>query len=72
MFDASKTQSLTVTIGVQVNGKVRATLELSSSATEEEALSIARSNEVVAKWLSQGEVKRAVYVTGKIINFVVA
>jgi len=70
-FDSSKTTGATVTIGVQINGKVRATVELKSDATEEEALVAARANETVAKWLSSGEEKRAVYVTGKIINFVV-
>jgi leucyl-tRNA synthetase len=70
-FDASKIVATTVQIGVQINGKVRATVELSPEATQEEALAMARANETVAKWLSEGQEKKAVYVPGKIINFVV-
>jgi len=70
-FDPSKIVASTVPVAVQVNGKVRATVELSPTATEEEALTAARANENVAKWLSEGVEKRAVYVAGKIINFVV-
>jgi leucyl-tRNA synthetase len=70
-FDPSKVVSAIVSVVVQVNGKVRATVELSPGASEEEALQAARSNENVMKWLKAGVEKRAVYVAGKIINFVV-
>jgi leucyl-tRNA synthetase len=70
-FDPSKIVSETVTIAVQINGKVRATVELSPSAGEDEALATARANGAVAKWLGEGQEKKAVYVAGKIINFVV-
>jgi leucyl-tRNA synthetase len=56
---------------VQVNGKVRATLELRSDATEAEALAAARANATVAKWLENKPEIKAIYVPGKVINFVV-
>jgi leucyl-tRNA synthetase len=71
IFDLSKTTQKVIRVGVQINGKVRASIELSLNATEKEALQSARANEVVAKWLGEGEEKRAVYVPGKVINFVV-
>jgi len=38
---------------------------------EEEALAAARADENVQKWLALGKEARAVYVRGKVINFVV-
>lgn len=71
IFDSSKINKKAILMAVQVNGKVRTTIELSPTATEEEALAAARANPVVAKWLGEGQEKKAVYVAGKIINFVV-
>ena len=64
-------QNETVTIGVQVNGKVRGTITLAKNAPEEEALSLARSEESVAKWLAEGREVQAKYVPGRIVSFVV-
>jgi leucyl-tRNA synthetase len=55
---------------VQVNGKVRGSVLLSPQATEIEALESARRDPAIAKWLSEGKEKRAVYVKGRVINFV--
>ncbi len=67
-FDESKLSNPVVTVAVQVDGKVRAKLELSATATENEALTAARQHPGVSKWLSAGE-QKAVYVPGKIISF---
>ncbi len=68
-YDESKLLSETVKIAVQVNGKVRVTLEFPISVTKEEALAAARLNAIVSKWLGEEEVKKVVYVPGKIISF---
>jgi leucyl-tRNA synthetase len=70
-YDAHKMASASVTVAVQINGKVRTSIELSSSATKEEALAAARGSAIVAKWLAEGKERQAIYVHGKIINFVV-
>jgi leucyl-tRNA synthetase len=70
-FEESKLVGGETKIAIQVNGKVRATLELSQALTEEEALALARSNPIIAKWLSEGTETKAVYIPGKIISFVV-
>ena len=67
-YDASKLVAETVTIAVQVNGRVRGSIELTTGATETEALAAAR--EVVGKWLTEPE-KKVIYVPGKIVNIVV-
>jgi leucyl-tRNA synthetase len=58
-------------ISIQINGKVRAVMEIAADAAEEGALAEARRDPAVAKWLSQGKEKRAVYVPGRVINFIV-
>jgi leucyl-tRNA synthetase len=49
---------------------VRATLELPTNASQDEAVAAARSDNSVVKWLSQGREIKAIYVPGKVINFV--
>jgi leucyl-tRNA synthetase len=71
-YDESKLQAAVAQVAVQINGKVRATVDIPTEAGEEEAFSIARANENVAKWLALGKEVKAVYVRGKIISFVVA
>jgi leucyl-tRNA synthetase len=70
-YDESKIMTETATVAVQINGKVRATITIPAEATKEEALALARENAIVAKWLAEGQEQQAVYVPGKIINFVV-
>ena len=68
VYDESKLIAETIKIAVQVNGKVRGSIEVSPNATEKEALAAARG--VVEKWLT-GPEKKAIYVPGKIVNIVV-
>jgi leucyl-tRNA synthetase len=70
-YDPAKTVANTVTVAVQINGKTRATVELSTNASQDEALTAARAHADVAPKLAQGKEVRAIYVPGKIINFVV-
>ena len=52
---------------ISVNGKKRGELLIDNQAAKEEILS--RAREVVQKWLIK-EVKREVFVPGKLVNFV--
>ena len=65
-YDESKLIAETIKIAVQVNGKVRGTIELPVDAPEEEAVRLARA--AAEKWLTATE-KKVIYVPGKIINF---
>lgn len=60
----------TVTIGVQVNGKVRATITLSANADKEEAEKIALAEPNVQKALEGQSVKKVIVVPGRIVNVV--
>ncbi len=70
-FDESKTVQATILIGVQVNGKVRAEIELSPTATEDEAREKALAIEAIQKHIEGKEIKKLVYVKGRIVNIVV-
>eukprot|EP00903_Cladosiphon_okamuranus_P011922 g11198.t1 len=61
----------TVTLGVQVNGKVRAELELSKTATSDDARALAEVLPQVVKFTEGKDVKKFIYVPGRIISFVV-
>lgn len=58
-------------IAVQVNGKLRATVRVPATADQEVVLAIAREHENVARYLDGKQIRRAVYVPGRIVNFVV-
>ncbi|AZI41706.1 leucine--tRNA ligase [Deinococcus psychrotolerans] len=60
-----------IVIGVQVSGKVRGEVEISKTATQEEALAAARANPDIAKHLEGKQLVKEVYVAGRIINIVV-
>jgi len=67
-FDEAKTKEDTVEIGVQLNGKVRATVAVSRTASQEEALAAGKA--ALGDKLT-GTVVKEIYVPGKIINIVV-
>ncbi len=70
-WDDSKIVDNENLIIVQINGKVRAEITMPSSISEDEAVSLAKDNEKIKNWISDKEIKRTVYVPGKIINFVI-
>ena len=61
----------TVTLAVQVNGKMRGTVELEAGAEEAVAAAAARDLPAVARLLDGAAVKKTVYVPGRILNFIV-
>jgi len=61
----------TFNLVIQINGKLRATLEVPADILEAEAFSLAENNEVVAKWLEGKEIVKKIFVAGKLINIVV-
>ncbi len=70
-YDESKTVDDTVTIGIQVNGKIRGSVELAKDADKETALEAARKNDRVAAQIDGKTIVKEIYIPGKIINIVV-
>jgi len=56
-------------LGVTVNGKRRAEIEVASDASENEVLCEAKKS--VEKWLEGKESVKEIYVTGKLVNLVI-
>ena len=61
-----------VEIAVQVNGKVRGTITVPAKVTEEEALAQAKSDPGVARHLEGREIKKVIFVPGRLLNLVVS
>jgi leucyl-tRNA synthetase len=61
----------TVTLVVQVNGKLRDRIEADAGASEEELIALARESEKVRRHLDGREVVKEVVVPGKLVNLVV-
>jgi len=70
-FDPALCKDDVVEIGVQVNGKLRGTIQLPADADEVSAVQVATVEPNVASHLAGKTVKKVVYVKGKILNFIV-
>ena len=68
-FDLAEAASDTVEIAVQVLGKLRARVEVSTTATQDEMR--AAAERVAARWLEGKTVVKAICVPGKLVNLVV-
>ncbi len=60
----------TITIAVQINGKVRGTISLTQESSQDDAFKLAKADEKITAWIT-GEPKKVIYVKGKILNIVV-
>lgn len=69
-YDEDKVVEETVSVAVQVNGKVRATIEISSDESQEEAITKAKSDPKIKEYLEGQEIKKEIYIPGRIISFV--
>jgi leucyl-tRNA synthetase len=70
-YDEKYLVSDTMTIVVQVNGKVRAEIELPVDADKDAVIVAAQANARVATYLAGHEVKKTIYVPNKLVSFVV-
>ena len=70
-YDEEKTINQTLEIAIQVNGKLRGTIEINKDLSKEETLKIAKENENVKKHIEGKEIIKEIVVPGKIVNFVV-
>jgi len=70
-YDESKIKEEKIQLVVQVNGKVRANIEVESGITEDEAKQLALNDDKVKKSIEEKEIKKIIFVKDKLINFVV-
>ena len=70
-YDESQLVTDTITIAVQVNGKVRAEFEAPTGISDTDAIAQAKADENVQKHLGGNEPKKEIYVKGKLVSLVV-
>jgi leucyl-tRNA synthetase len=71
-FNPDKCVEDTVTVAVQVNGKLRATLELPRGSEQAQVQEAALADERIRRYVNGGALKKAIYVRDKLLNLVVA
>lgn len=69
-FDEALAKDDLITVAVQVNGKLRGTLEVAPDIAQADVLEMAKADENVKKFLT-GAIVKEIYVPGKIVNLVV-
>jgi leucyl-tRNA synthetase len=60
-----------ITIAIQINGKVRAEIVVASEAGEKEIIETAKSDEKIKELIAGKEIKREIYVPGRLVNLVI-
>jgi leucyl-tRNA synthetase len=70
-YDEAKTRESSVKLAVQVNGKLRATVEGPTGMDQDAAEAAARADGNVVRHLDGALVKRVIYVPNRLLNFVV-
>jgi len=70
-YDPKKIIDDRMKIMIQVNSKIRGEIEVSIDRKEEEIRSHAERNEKILPWINGKEIKRVIYVKGKLINIIV-
>lgn len=70
-YDAELAKDEMINLAVQVNGKLRDTLEALADISEEEAKELALGSAKIKKWTEGKDVVRVIYIPGKLVNVVV-
>ncbi len=71
-YDKNLIKDETVTVAVQINGKVREQLIINIEAEENDVLELAKASEKVKKYVEGKEIKKVIYVKGKLLSLVVS
>ncbi len=70
-FDHAKLVENTAKIMIQINGKVRGMIDGNIEMTEENIKKIALNMDEIKKWINGNEIKKVIFVKGKLVNFVI-
>ncbi|WP_294773984.1 leucine--tRNA ligase [uncultured Eubacterium sp.] len=69
-YDEEKTKENSVEIVIQIMGKVRSKLTIPVDMPKDEVLAAAKADAKIAELLDGKEIKKEIYVPGKLVNFV--
>jgi len=70
-YDESKTKDARITFAVQVNGKLRSTVELDADSTDEAVIEAAKRDEKVLRFIEGMQIVKTIVVKGKLVNLIV-
>jgi leucyl-tRNA synthetase len=70
--DPALVERETFELVIQVNGRVRDRVEVSSDLSDEELIAQARSSTRVQEFLNGKEIRKEIVVSGKLVNLVIA
>ena len=70
-WDPDALVSDVVTLAVQVQGKMRGTVEVARTASQEDVVAAALALDTVGRQLEGKELKRVIYVAGRMVNLIV-
>jgi leucyl-tRNA synthetase len=70
-YDLNLISEQRIQLVIQVNGKIRDTIKTESDITEDKARELAISSKKIENWIAGKEIKKVIFVKGKLINIVV-
>ncbi len=70
-FDAEAAREDVVTIAIQINGKLRGSIEVEKGVDEKSVLALVQSDERIARHLAGKATRRVVFVPDRLLNLVV-
>jgi leucyl-tRNA synthetase len=70
--DPALTRTDSLTIAVQVMGKLRGTIEVAADASGEDVIRAAEAEPNVARTLAGHRIVKRIHVPGRIVNFVIS
>ena len=70
-YDEAKCVDETIEIVAQINGKIRAKLNIAADASQDEVLALAKADEKVAAEIAGKTIVKELYVPGRLVNIVV-
>ncbi|ATZ21730.1 leucine--tRNA ligase [Mesoplasma tabanidae] len=71
VFDPSKLVSNTVVIALQINGKLRATIEVEKGTIKDKLLELAKKHENIISYIKDKEIIKEIAVVDRIVNIVI-
>ncbi len=70
-YNESLTIDNEVTIAIQINGKLRATINVTKDTNKEEVENIVKSNNIVKKYIDGKSIKKFTFIPNKLVNLVI-
>jgi leucyl-tRNA synthetase len=71
VVDSNLVKENTIEMIVQINGKMRDKILVLVDAQQSEVEGIAKNSKLTKKWLANSQIKKTIFVSGRLINFVV-